>query len=267
MPQFNQGLFNGQLFGPGVPTVTTTAAGILYIAFREARVLLRPQALNSGNELADGMIFLNQQLNYWAARDCYAYTTNFQLWNLTAGHQPHLIGPGLPPPDFDVPTRPVNIVSAAIVLPGQSPVDLPLNIRDNAWWANQQVKDITSSIPTDLYYEPDYPNGSLYFWPIPNGGNGVRLQTTVFLQQFQALDDAFIAPQAYQAAVALTLAEELSDIWGTTPPPNLARRALKARDAVQSNNNLAPRIASADWGTFTSPAGDFNYMTGLPPNS
>ena len=40
--------------------------------------------------------------------------------------------------------------------------------------------------------------------------------------------------------------------------------AMKARDALQSNNNLAPRIASADWGTAGSPRGDFNYYTGMP---
>jgi hypothetical protein len=238
---------------------------LLYISFREARILLRPQAVNSDNELKDGLIFLNQQVNYWEARDCYAYTTTFDLYNLSPGHQPHLIGPGLSSPDFNASIRPTEIVSASIVLPGAYPVDIPLNLRDNAWWAVNSVKTITSTIPTDLYYETDYPNGKLFFWPIPKGANGVRLETTVQLHEFTTLDDVFIAPQAYQSAVSLTLAEELCDIWGTTPPPSLARRALKARDALQSNNNLAPRISSADWGTFASPSGDFNYMTGTIP--
>jgi hypothetical protein len=240
---------------------------VLYVAFREARILLRPQALNSNNELLDGMIFLNQQIDYWAARACYAWTTTFTTWTLTPGHQPHTIGPGPPTADFTVLLRPVSIRSANLILTNTNPpVDQPINIRDNAWWAAQRVKSIQSSIPTDLYYETDVPNGQLWFWPIPNTAFGLRLEGAVVLQQFVNLTDTFIAPQSYLAAVTLTLAEELSDIWGTTPPPNLARRALKARDALQSNNNLAPRIASADWGTSTSPsAGDFNYMTGTLP--
>jgi hypothetical protein len=162
--------------------------------------------------------------------------------------------------------RPIDILSANIILPGASPVDVPVALRDNAWWAAKSAKQITSNIPTDLYYEADYPNGELWFWPIPNTSVGVRLEGNVVLQQFNTLDDCFIAPPAYLAAVTLTLAEELVDIWGTEMPGNLARRAVKARDALQVNNNLPPRIASADYGTFSNSGGDFNYMTGTIPN-
>jgi hypothetical protein len=241
---------------------------VLYIAFRESRILKRPQGVNSDNELKDGLIFLNQQINYWAARDCYAWTTTFKAYMLTPGHHPYLIGPGLTAPDFDSQgLRPTAIVSAAVILTNSVPnVDVPINIRDNQWWANQRVKDMQSSMPTDLYYQTNYPNGELWFWPVPNFPYGVRLEGNVVLQEAQTLDDAFIAPQAYLAAITLTLAEELVDIWGTEMPGNLARRAVKARDALQSNNNLPPRISSADWGTRNSPAADFNYMTGTLPN-
>ena len=239
---------------------------LLYIAFREAHILKRPQAVNSDNELQDGLIFLNQLVDYWAARSCYAYTTTFVEYTLTPGHQPHLIGPGLSAPDFAVALRPTGLSSANLILPGGSPVDVAIHIRDNAWWAAKSAKAIASNVPTDLYYEVDFPNGQLWFWPIPTAAYGVRLEGNVVLQQFQSLDDTFSAPQAYQAAVTLTLAEELCDLWEFPMPQNLARRAIKARDALQSNNNLPPRIASADYGTFSNPRGDFNYMTGTIPD-
>lgn len=261
--QWNQGTFGGNV--PSLCNIKVRDA--LYIAFREARILKRPQALNSLSELTDGLIFLNQQVDYWAARACYAWTTTFYEFTLTPGHQPYLIGPGLPPPDFNVPIRPPSIVSASLILTaGSSPVDIPIKIRDNKWWHEKSVKSLPSTQPTDLYYEPDVPNGSLWFWPIATIVNDVRLEATVQLRHFQTLDDCFIAPQAYLAAVTLTLAEELVDIWGTEMPLNLARRAMKARDALQSNNNLAPRIATADWGTATRHASDFNYVTGTIPN-
>jgi hypothetical protein len=267
MALFNAAQFNSALFGGAAPAAICgiTCRDLLYIAFREARILQRPQAVNSDNELADGMIFLNQQINYWAARSCYAYTTTFVTYTLTPGHQPHLIGPGLTAPDFDVNLRPTTIQSASVILT-DTKTDIPINLRDNAWWAANRVKSIQSNIPTDLYYETDYPNGQLWFWPVPNFAYGVRLEGNVVLQEFSTLDDCFIAPQAYRAAVTLTLAEELCDIWGTPTPPNLPRRAMKARDALQSNNNLPPRISSADWGTRSSPAGDFNFQTGTIPN-
>lgn len=267
--RFNQSTFGG---GTGAGLCSTKSGDVLYIAFREARILLRPQGKNSLNELSDGLIFLNQQIDYWSARKCYAWTSTFLTYNITPGHQPHMIGPNLVAPDWPTPgapipaARPTHLVSASLVLTNTSPpTELPLNVRDNAWWAAQRVKSITTSVPTDVYYEADVPNGEVFLWPVPNFPYTVRLEVLTTLGQFQSLTDCFIAPQAYLAAVTLTLAEELSDIWGTTAPPNLSRRAMKARDALQSNNNLAPRIASADWGTFSQPAGDFNWTTGTLP--
>ena len=183
MAQFNQNTFGGQIFGPGVPFVSTTCRGLLYIAFREARILQRPQAVNSDNELLDGLIFLNQLVDYWAARNCYAYTTTFTVYTLAANHQPHLIGPNLPAPDFSAPIRPVEIQSAAVILTGPMPVDVPLRIRDKAWWANTRAKTVTSSVPADLFYEPAFPQGALWLWPVPSFPYGIRLETTVQLQR------------------------------------------------------------------------------------
>lgn len=243
-----------------------TCQDVLYIAFRESRVLHRPQGQPSPSELADGILFGNQQLDYWSARGCYAWTTTFSTYTLTPGHQPHLIGPGLTSPDFAIAQRPTYIVSANLILNTTNPpTDQPINIRDNAWWSQNRNKAVASSVPTDLYYEPDVASGQLWFWMIPAFPYGVRLETLVHLQQFVNLTDPFIAPPAYLAGFTLTLAEELVDLWGTEMPPNLARRAMKARDALQSNNYLPPRISSADWGTETAPSGDWNYMTGTIP--
>src|SRR5215472_8870966 len=149
---------------------------VLYIAFREARILKRPQAVDSSLELQDGMIYGNQQLDYWSARGCYAWTTTFNVFTLTAGHQPHLIGPNLVSPDFALTPRPVNIQSASLMLSGNPQTDQPINIRDKDWWAAQRVKSMTSSVPTDLYYEPHVasasrpssPSGSSSRSPMPS---------------------------------------------------------------------------------------------------
>lgn len=269
-PTWNSVQFDQTAFGGATGALCKTKCGdVLYIAFREARILLRPQGKNSALELQDGLIFLNQQVDYWSARKCYAWTSTFLTYNITPMHQPHLIGPNLLSPDWATPNasaRPTHLLTASLILNNTNPpVDMPMNIRDRAWWAAQRVKGIPTSVPTDVYYEADVANGQCWLWPVPTYPYGVRLEGLVTLGQFASLTDCFIAPQAYLAAVTLTLAEELSDIWGTQAPPSLSRRAMKARDALQSNNNLAPRIASADWGTFTSPSGDFNWQTGTLP--
>ncbi len=149
MSAFNASLFNNALFGGGatVPFVSTTCKDVLYIAFREARVLKRPQGAISQSESLDGMIFLNQQLDYWSARGCYSWTTTFQEFTLTPNHQPTLIGPGLTSPDFAAAQRPVSIVSANVVLPGNPTTDIQMMIRDNAWWAAKSTKNHDEHFP------------------------------------------------------------------------------------------------------------------------
>ena len=88
-PQFDSSLFGAATFGGAtVPLVTLKCGTLLYIAFREARILKRPQGGISPSELTDGMIFLNQQIDYWSARGCYSWTTSFQAFTLTPNHQP-----------------------------------------------------------------------------------------------------------------------------------------------------------------------------------
>ena len=43
-----------------------------------------------------------------------------------------------------------------------------LDLLLDAWNVNnERVPTLTGTIPTDLYYEPDWPNGSCFLWPVP----------------------------------------------------------------------------------------------------
>ena len=214
---------------------------------------------------------LDRIIDSWAARKAFAYASKFTQYTLTVGHQPHLIGPGLSAPDFAAP-RPVRIESASLVLTDSTPnVDSPIQLRDAAWWANQRVKSLTSSVPTDLYYEPDSPSGALYLWPIPAYAYGLRLETWSVLTAVP-LDangnpdptQPFVAPQGYENAISLTLAEECCDSYGRPMPPSLPGRASRARTVVFGNNIHSPRISSADYGAQGKTRGGFNWMTGQP---
>lgn len=212
---------------------------------------------------------LQRIIDQWIAQEIKAYNSDFVLYPLTPGHSPYLIGPGLASPDFAVATRPIRILSAALVLQNNNPAtDLPLNIRDDQWWADQQVKGQTSNTPTDLYYSPSFPNGAIYLWPIGTFAYQLRLQTLNLLAQVpQDLTSLLIAAPAYSNATMLTLAEALCAGYMKTLPPDLQRRAMEARGALEGNNSLSPRISSADYGTRGIKPVGFNWQTGLPGSS
>jgi hypothetical protein len=219
----------------------------------------------SGEHVTFCLARLNRIIDQWAARKVYVWNVAFTAYTLTALHQPHLIGPGLVAPDFAAP-RPVRIENAALILTTSTPsVDLPLNLRDDDWWANKRVKSLTSSVPTDLYYSPDHPSGALWLWPIPNYAYGLRLETWVALAQITDATLAFSAPYGYELALMLTLAEEVCGPMGRSVPTDLAAKAARARAAIQRNNDKSPRIDTAEAGTRgRSTRGDFNYYTGGP---
>jgi hypothetical protein len=251
---------------------------LCYRALRAAQIVKRAQGIPSSSQFQEALGVLNQLIDEWAARRSQAFATTFTQYTLTPYHQPHLIGPGLVAPDFAAAVRPVRIESAELVLTGFGPppvsapnvntnVDLPLNLRDSAWWANKSVKGISSTVPTDLYYESDWDSGALWLWPVPAAAFGLRLETWVTLSQFQSINVKFSAPPAYFNALAYTLARALVDAYEVAMPGQLPILLRDAMKAIQGNNVKSPRIASADWGTDgNSRRGDFNYMTGTLPS-
>ena len=214
---------------------------------------------------------LNYLIDEWAALERYAYSVDFLLRTITPSHQPTLLGPGLTSPDWATSNslpRPTRIEGANLVLNSSNPsTDLIINVRDDAWWLNQQVKSITSTIPTDLYYSPGFPDGAIYLWPIPTVAYQVRLEVWVVVGEVDADtigSTQVVIPTGYRKAMMLTYAEDLTTPLQRPMPDTLPERARKARAAVQSNNIKSARVASADYGTGSGGRGGFNYRTGGP---
>ena len=161
---------------------------------------------------------VNYRVDVWQAMQFYVFSYAFNVYTLPANTNPVLIGPSAVA-NFSTngQPRPVRIESANLLLQNvASPsdpglVDLPINIRDRQWWAAQQVKNIQTNVPTDLYYDPTSIDGSLYFWPVCNISRQVRLEIWQMISQFTSIQDPIggpggpgTLPQAHRAALMLT---------------------------------------------------------------
>lgn len=235
-----------------------------------AGVLRMPGFTGSPEDMSDGLLRLNATVDQWAAKKAYAFSETFQQFSLTPNHNPYLIGPAVvSPPDFKVAMRPIRLEEngATLILTNVTPnVDIPIQVRDADWWNNQRVKTLATNVPTDVYYESDFPNGALSFWPVPNFAYGIRLRLWTFVTQFASVTQQLVAPPAYLDALIKTLAEQLVLMYpGTMMPPSLPMEAVRARAAVLGNNSKSPKIPSADFGTAGGrSSSEFNYYSGGP---
>lgn len=255
---------------PNVPIPPTTlqpfkAYDLVRSALLEINILSGTEAPN-GSLGAWGLEKLQRLIDRLNAIREAIYNVNFSLFTMTANHTPHTIGPG---GDFDVTTRPTKIVSAAFILnSGSQQVDMPINVRDDQWWADNPVKSLTSSISTDLYYSPDVALGNAYFWPICNIANPVRLEMWMSLVVPLKLDTQLNFPQGYWEAIVTSLAAEMCERFGRQPSPTLATRQKEAMRAIIGNNAKPPRIRTDNSMPSSGGSGrpDFDFLTGLNDN-
>lgn len=222
---------------------------------------LAPGEPPTSDEQTDILGKLNRLLDRWNTQRLYTFNVNFVNYTLTANLSPHTIGPT---GTFTVSVRPVEIKAAAIILNNVTPnVTSPVTLRDDDWWANQRVKSLAASLPTDLYYSPDFPNGSLFLWPVPSTAYGLELETRTILASV-VIGDTITLPPGYEDAITLSLAEDICPMFEKSPNPVLLSAAMRARSAIKATNSFSPRISTVEAGM---PRGggvqsDWNYRTG-----
>ena len=205
----------------------------------------------------------NRLLDSWNTQRLYAYNNTFASIPLDPNHQPHTIGPGA---DFNVPQRPVTIEDANIILNSVNPpVRSPLNLRDYEWWANQRTQTIATTLPTDLYYSPDFPIGNMYLWPVPTLPYLLEIWSRCVLGTVANLTVLLSLAPGYESALTLSLAETLISPFQAQPSQILMADALTARAAIQRTNSKPPKISTMDSG-MPSQMGrnitSYNYRTG-----
>ena len=241
-------------------SITVSALDIITAAMQELGIL----AAGEAPAAADAQwVFqkLQRLVDRYNARLPMVYNVNFTVFTLPAGSNPFTIGPGQ---QFDINQRPVSIPSIGLILEGTPGVELPLNRRDQDWWANNRIKGLTSTIPTDYYYSPDWPNGSIYFWPEPTASHQVRVQSRLVLAEYASVTDEFSMPPAYWDLIVYELAISISPSFGLQPNQVLVEGRREALKAVQVNNISSPRLQSdspSQQGENGRP--DFSFLDGL----
>jgi hypothetical protein len=120
-------------------------------------------------------------------------------------------------------------------------------LQDRQWFQSIGTPAQSSSQPSDVWYNPLWPNGELNFWPRPSTAAAIEVCTRQLLLQL-ALTDTFSLPPGYRSMLQKTLAERVAAPYEKTVPSQLTKDAAAARARVFGANTEIPRLITADAG-------------------
>lgn len=228
-------------------------------------------ALNIGDlptddEAEDCFTALNAMTSAWALEKLMMYTSSRALYAVVAGQQAYALGRGAGA-DW-VADRPTYLDAAGLVLTNTDPTQVlerPLVIiRTKEQWAQIRLKGETSTLPTRIYLQPDFPNAQVAFWPAPTQDNQVALYTPSAVPEFTSLTQIVSLPPGYSRAVPYNLAVEIAPEFDEV---NLSPTVMRIAD--ESKNKLKQSVVSFNLQPLACEAsligsrGGFNWLDGV----
>lgn len=149
--------------------MAVSARTILSLAYKDIGVLAGGEPLTA-EQGQEGLARLNNMVSSWQIQYGTVNAIERQVFDMMADiggpDNPYSVGLG---GDIDMP-RP-NILSGAGLLlnPGtDNPVEIPRAVITDDGYQSIQIKTLANTLFTCVYYNPTYPLGSLYLWPVPN---------------------------------------------------------------------------------------------------
>ena len=220
-----------------------TCRDLLTETFRDISVLSAGAPLEDP-EASDGLSKLVRLFDNWNAEKAGVYASRLTPYTLVPSLQPHTIGPAASTPTFTVTQRPVTIDAANLVI---NDIHYPLRVhRDPEWFASLTIPGLSTSMPTDLWYSPEWPLGRLYLYPIPDTAYALQLLTRIVLADL-GFDDVVSLPPGYRDAIIRTMGEMLAPSY----PPAVAdaQAAAESRARIFANNDVPAPLATAGYST------------------
>lgn len=218
-------------------------------SYRLLNVIAAGEDLES-EQLDEGLEFCNRMIGTWNTNGLNSYYVVREDLTLVANQQSYTIGSS---GDLNT-TRPQEIFHATLTENGNT---WPVEIMNTAQWMDIITKGDTSSIPYWIYYESNYPLGTIYIYPKPSAANTLNISSWKQIGDF-SLGDSISLPDGYERAIIANLAKEL---WPMYPSESvfgvindMAKSTLSALKRINSKNIIKEMTGDLDSGS------NYNYL-------
>lgn len=250
---------------PGIGT-SVTASDIITRAANALGYLGVNEVLNAADANA-GLKTLNMMLDSWAGEDLTGYAWQTIIFNMTANKSQYTIGT-IGTPDINN-TWPTQIYDAFIT--DTNNLDYPLGILTQDKWNNIGDKTITSQIPTNIFYDRQFPLGVINIFPIPLLSYQVTLNVELQQAGFALLTTQLSVPPGYARAYILNLALELigqgfPEVLDNNQLARLTENASQAKANIK-RANIKEVVSDYDAAIVSKSYATYNIYSDSNPRS
>lgn len=181
----------------------------------------------------------NMMLAQWSVKRWLVYQLIDTAVTAT-GATSYTVGIGY---DFNI-TRPDRIEAAYFrqISPITNQPDTPLSIlQSREDYSRISLKGL-QSFPQYVFYDPGFPTGTIYFWPVPSNVYEMHILTKAVLSQFSSMSQVINLPSEYLAAIFYNLCVRLRPAYEKGPDPTLTAMARDALAVIRASNTQIPRL-------------------------
>lgn len=198
---------------------------------------------------------MNRMIGGWSQRQTFIPVIAREVFDLTANKggpsNPYTIGVG-GNLNTAKPSNQASVVGAAVLLTASDPdVEVPLGLYTDDAYDAIQIKELTSSQPTGLYYNPTYATdrGTINLWPVPdNATNDLVLYLQKAITRFADTSTTYYVPEGYDDALIYNLARRLAGPYGKTLSEEDKQLAVNALGVItRANTKLTDLRNDAIW--------------------
>lgn len=234
-----------------------SALTIITQSLRKMGVYAPSEALTD-SDAQQGLESLNDMLDGWSNDSLSCFAVLEQTFTLTPGVGTYTIGPG----GMIDRVRPLKVMfgTGTAYLLDQNGDKYPVEVVTRDKWNLITQPNITSDLPSYLFYDPQYPLGIINLYPLPNIGYPVFFDSYQQLGSFTSLSTLLSLPPGYKKALQDNLVIELWPFFkpdAAQIPGNLERDAARSLMKVK-RTNIRPSQASYDPEIVAKARGSYN---------
>ncbi len=245
--------------------MSTTASTIAQGALELIGVLGANETMNA-SQGQDALRRLNLMVGSWSLQPGTIPTIAREVFDMTAGKgsptNPYTVGL-----TGDLVTaRPAmgSLVGAAYLLTGSSPnpIENPVAVYTNDAYQSLQVKDLSNTLISGVFYRPDSPLGKLFTFPVVDTAeNDLVLYLRKPFTRFADLTTAYDFPEGAEEALEYNLAKRLMAPYSVPPIPDVVQMAAQSLGIFKRSNYKLFDLPQ-DPALTHSHGGYYNIVTG-----